>query len=83
MAKFSSTKWLKPSASATAIRATPPSDRHIAMQANRKTLGARAVAATLILLAFTTLAFALSRQDALMIALGLLLAATSMEVLRR
>ena len=50
---------------------------------NRKTLGARAVAATLILLAFTTLAFALSRQDAPMIALGPLLAATSMEVLRR
>jgi len=53
------------------------------MQANRKTPGARAVAATLILLAFTTLAFALSRQDVPMIALGLLLAATSMEVLRR
>jgi hypothetical protein len=53
------------------------------MQANRKTLGARAVALTLILLAFTTLAFALSSQDVLMIALGLLLAATSMELLRR
>ena len=53
------------------------------MQANRKTPGTRAVAATLILLAFTTLAFALSRQDVPMIALGLLLAATSMEVLRR
>ena len=53
------------------------------MQANRNTLGARTAAVTLLLLAFTTLAFALSRQDVPMIALGLLLAATSMEVLRR
>jgi hypothetical protein len=53
------------------------------MQANRKTLGARAVAVTLILLAFATLAFALSNTDLLMIALGLLLAATSMEWFRR
>jgi hypothetical protein len=53
------------------------------MQANRRTLGTRAVAATLILLAFSTLVFALSRQDVLMIALGLLLAASSMELLRR
>jgi uncharacterized membrane protein (UPF0136 family) len=54
----------------------------MAMQANRKTLGTRAVAVTLILLAFTTLAFAVSRQDVPMIALGLLLAATSMELFR-
>jgi hypothetical protein len=53
------------------------------MQANRRTLGTRAVAVTLILLAFSTLVFALSRQDVLMIALGLLLAASSMELLRR
>jgi hypothetical protein len=53
------------------------------MQANRKTLGTRSVAVTLILLAFATLAFALSREDVLMIALGLLLAATSMEWFRR
>jgi hypothetical protein len=52
------------------------------MQANRRTLGTRAVAVTLILLAFATLAFALSREDVLMIALGLLLAATSMELFR-
>jgi hypothetical protein len=72
-----------PSVSATATRATPPSENHIAMQANRKTLGTRTVAVTLILLAFTTLAFALSREDVLMISLGLLLAATSMEMFRR
>ena len=53
------------------------------MQANRKTLGIRTVAVALILLAPATLAFALSREDVLMIALGLLLAATSMELLRR
>jgi EamA domain-containing membrane protein RarD len=53
------------------------------MQANRKTLGTRTVAATLILLAFTTLAFAVSSDDVLMIALGLLLASTSMELFRR
>ena len=52
------------------------------MLANRKTLGARAVAVTLILLAFATLVFALSREDVLMIALGLLLAATSMQLFR-
>jgi len=65
-----------------AIRATPPSDNHLAMQANRKTLGIQAAAVTLILLALATLAFALSREDVLMIALGLLLAATSMQLLR-
>ncbi len=53
------------------------------MLADRKTPGTRAVAVTLILLAFTTLAFALSRDDILMIALGLLLAATSMHLFRR
>ena len=53
------------------------------MQANRKTLGTRTVAVTLILLASTTLAFALWGDDVLMIALGLLLAATSMELFRR
>ncbi|MGD0776913.1 MAG: hypothetical protein ABSC05_29190 [Candidatus Solibacter sp.] len=53
------------------------------MQAHRKTLGTRTVAVTLILLAVATLAFALSREDVLMIALGLLLAATSMEWFRR
>ena len=53
------------------------------MQANRKTFGTRTVAVTLILLALATLAFALSREDVLMIALGLLLAATSMECFRR
>jgi hypothetical protein len=52
------------------------------MRANRKTLGVRVVAATLIALAFATLVFALSREDVLMIALGLLLAATSMELFR-
>jgi hypothetical protein len=52
------------------------------MQANRKTLGTRAVAATLILFSLATLGFALSRGDVWMIALGLLLAATSMELLR-
>ena len=52
------------------------------MQANRKTLGTRAVAATVVLLSLATLGFALSREDVLMIALGLLLAATSMEILR-
>jgi purine-cytosine permease-like protein len=66
-----------------AIRATPPSEDHLAMQANRKTLGTRTVAVTLILLAITTVGFALSREDVLMIALGLLLAATSMEWFRR
>ena len=64
-----------PSASATAIRATPPSDNRIAMPANRKTLGSRTAAVTLILLAFTTLVLALYREDVLMIALGLMLAA--------
>ena len=53
------------------------------MPVDRKTPGTRAVAVTLILLAFTTLAFALSRDDILMIALGLLLAATSMQLFRR
>jgi hypothetical protein len=53
------------------------------MQANRKTFGARTVAVTMILLAFVTLAFALFSEDVLMIALGLLLAATSMELFRR
>jgi hypothetical protein len=53
------------------------------MLANRKTLGTRAAAVTLILLALATLAFALSREDVMMIALGLLVAATSMELLRR
>jgi hypothetical protein len=53
------------------------------MLADRKTPGARAVAVTLILLAFATLAFALSRDDILMIALGLLLAASSMQLFRR
>jgi hypothetical protein len=52
------------------------------MQANRKTLGTRTIAATLTLLAFTTLACALFREDVLMIALGLMLAATSMELFR-
>jgi hypothetical protein len=72
-----------PSAYATAIGATPLSEDHLAMQAHRKTLGTRTVAVTLILLAVATLAFALSREDVLMIALGLLLAATSMEWFRR
>ena len=53
------------------------------MQANRKTLGAKTVAVTMLLLALATLAFALFREDVLMIALGLLLAATSMELFRR
>jgi hypothetical protein len=53
------------------------------MRANRKTLGNRAGAVTLILLAVTTLAFALFREDVLMIALGLVLAATSMQLFRR
>jgi hypothetical protein len=53
------------------------------MPAHRKRLGARYVAATVILLAFATLALALFREDVLMIALGLLLAATSMELFRR
>jgi hypothetical protein len=52
------------------------------MLANRKTTGTRAVAVALILLAFTTLVFALSREDVLMLALGLLLAATSMQLFR-
>ena len=52
------------------------------MRANRKALGVRVVAATLTALAFATLVFALSREDVLMIALGLLLAATSMELFR-
>lgn len=74
--------WRRPSASATAIRANPPSEDSIAMRANRKTLGVRVLAATLTALAFATLVFALSREDVLMIALGLLLAATSMELFR-
>jgi hypothetical protein len=53
------------------------------MQANRKTLGAKTVAVTMLLLALATLVFALFREDVLMIALGLLLAATSMELFRR
>jgi hypothetical protein len=53
------------------------------MLANRKTLATRAAAVTLLLLAFATLVFALSREDVLMIALGLLLAATSMELFRQ
>jgi len=53
------------------------------MPAHRKRFGARSVAATIILLAFATLAFALFSEDVLMIALGLLLAATSMELFRR
>ena len=52
------------------------------MRATRKTLGVRILAAMLIALAFATLMFALSREDVLMIALGLLLAATSMELFR-
>jgi hypothetical protein len=53
------------------------------MLANRKTLGPRAVAVTLILFAIATLVFALAREDVLMIALGLLLAATSMQMFRQ
>ena len=53
------------------------------MQANRKTLGAKTIAVTMLLLALATLAFALFREDVLMIALGLLLAATAMELFRR
>jgi len=53
------------------------------MQGHRKRFGARSVAVTIILLAIVTLAFALFREDVLMIALGLLLAATSMELFRR
>jgi hypothetical protein len=53
------------------------------MRASRKTFGARTVAVTIIVLAFVTLAFALFSEDVLMIALGLLLAATSMELFRR
>jgi hypothetical protein len=52
------------------------------MLANKRTFGTRAVAVTLILLAFATLVFALSREDVLMLALGLLLAATSMQLFR-
>jgi hypothetical protein len=52
------------------------------MLANRKTLGTGTVAATLLLPAFTTVVFVLSREDALMIALGLMLAATSMVLFR-
>jgi hypothetical protein len=52
------------------------------MLANRKTFGTRVVALTLILCAFATLVFALSREDVLIIALGLLLAATSMQLFR-
>ena len=74
--------WRRPFVSATAPRANPPSEDSIAMRANRKTLGVRVVAATLTALAFATLVFALSREDVLMIALGLLLAATSMELFR-
>lgn len=51
-------------------------------RANRKVLGTRAASAALILLALVTLAFALFREDVLMIALGLLLAATSTQLLR-
>jgi len=52
------------------------------MQVNRKTLGTRAAAVTLIVLAVATLTDALVREDVLMIALGLLLAATAMQLLR-
>ena len=52
------------------------------MLAKRKTVGTRAIAVTLLVLAFATLVFALSREDVLMLALGLLLAATSMQVFR-
>ena len=45
--------------------------------------GTDVVAVTLMLLALATLAFALFREDVLMIALGLLLAATAMEWFRR
>jgi len=83
MARSSSSTWRKPSGYATAIRAKPPSDNYVAMPAHRKRFGARSVAATIFLLAFATLAFALFREDVLMIALGLLLAATSMELFRR
>jgi hypothetical protein len=50
------------------------------MRANRRTRGAHAVAVTLLMLAFAAVVLALSREDVLMIALGLLLAATSMEL---
>jgi hypothetical protein len=53
------------------------------MQAKRKTLGTRTVAVIMLLLAVATLAFALFREDVLTIALGLLLAATSMELFSR
>lgn len=52
------------------------------MQANRKRSGTRTVAVALILLALATLTFALTREDVLMISLGLLLAATSMQLFR-
>ena len=52
------------------------------MQTNRKAFGARTAGVTLILLALGTLAIAVVREDVLMIALGLLLAATSMQLFR-
>ena len=50
------------------------------MLANHATLGTRTIAVSLLLLALAVIVFALSRADVLMIALGMLLAAASMEV---
>ncbi|MEO8597208.1 MAG: hypothetical protein ABI759_28070 [Candidatus Solibacter sp.] len=53
------------------------------MQANRKLLATRMVAVTVILLAVGTMIDGVAREDVLMIALGLLLAATSMQLFRQ
>jgi len=52
------------------------------MQAKRETRGTRALGVTLFLVGYGTLAFGLARADALMVALGLALAATSLSVYR-
>src|ERR1039457_7089332 len=68
---------------AAAARTGKIGDGKIFVSEVAQALGTRPLAVSLILLALATLAFALSREDVLMIALGLLLAATSMECFRR
>jgi len=58
------------------------SDEYAPMQAKRSA-AARTAAVALILLAVGVMADGIAREDILMIALGLLLAATAMQLLRQ
>jgi hypothetical protein len=53
------------------------------MQANRRAGATRFLGVTVILLAVGTMIDGVAREDILMIALGLLLAATAMQVFRK